>query len=210
MDFKQEFITNQYNRPGISMTPTTLTIHSTGNPNSTAQNERDNINRPDNHDEISFHYVVDESTCIACIPPNEIAWHARNAVGNATSLALEICESGNRVQTLQNAITATANLLKQYGWGVDNLRRHYDWSGKNCPRILIDAAYREAEYQTWDWFKGEVKKAMVQELESVNDIVWELANRGIITDKGLWLDKLQKDADAYWLARKAVNYMRGM
>ena len=45
------------------------------------------------------------------------------------------------------------------------------------------------------------------ELTTVNDIVWELANRGIITDKELWLKKLEEDVNAYWLARKCVNYI---
>lgn len=49
----------------------------------------------------------------------------------------------------------------------------------------------------------------VQELESVNDIVWELANRGIITNKDLWLKKLSQDNDTYWLARKCANALRG-
>ena len=50
--------------------------------------------------------------------------------------------------------------------------------------------------------------AIVKELESVNDIVWELAERGVITDKALWLKKLQEDKNSYWLARKCVNYIR--
>ena len=50
------------------------------------------------------------------------------------------------------------------------------------------------------------------ELISINDIVWELANRGIVTNKGLWLKKLSEDANDYWLARKLINYIiqRGM
>ena len=47
----------------------------------------------------------------------------------------------------------------------------------------------------------------ITELTTVNDIVWELANRGIITDKNLWLKKLEEDTNAYWLARKCVNYI---
>lgn len=46
------------------------------------------------------------------------------------------------------------------------------------------------------------------ELTTVNDIVWELANRGIITDKELWLKKLSTDQNAYWLARKCANYIK--
>ena len=98
-----------------------------------------------------------------------------------------------------------------------------------CPAALVELGFisnvqEEQLMKTFDYqdqastaivegikqYMGIVEVQDVQELESVNDIVWELANRGIITDKGLWLDKLEKDADAYWLARKAVNYMRGM
>lgn len=53
-------------------------------------------------------------------------------------------------------------------------------------------------------------KEPVRLIETVNDIVWELAERGIITDKELWLEKLEKDKNAYWLARKCVNYIRGI
>ena len=52
----------------------------------------------------------------------------------------------------------------------------------------------------------DVKK--VKELTEVNDIVWELAYRGIVSDSDLWLKKLKGDANAYWLARKAVQYLR--
>ena len=48
----------------------------------------------------------------------------------------------------------------------------------------------------------------VQELTEVNDIVWEFAQRGIITDKELWLKKLEEDKNSYWLARKALHALR--
>ena len=58
---------------------------------------------------------------------------------------------------------------------------------------------------------GHVKALVTEpiaELTTVNDIVWELAFRGIITDKELWLKKLEEDTNSYWLARKAANYIR--
>ena len=48
----------------------------------------------------------------------------------------------------------------------------------------------------------------MKELTEVNDIVWELAHRGIVSDSDLWLQKLKDDVNAYWLARKAVKYLR--
>ncbi len=45
----------------------------------------------------------------------------------------------------------------------------------------------------------------VPKLESVNDIVWELYHRGIITDKALWLKIKEVDKDLYWLGYKGAN-----
>jgi len=52
-----------------------------------------------------------------------------------------------------------------------------------------------------------IEGANMKELTSVNDIVWELEIRGIITDKELWLNKLEIDENSYWLARKCINYI---
>lgn len=49
-------------------------------------------------------------------------------------------------------------------------------------------------------------KEPVRFIETVNDIVWELSNRKIITDKELWLEKLVPFTPGYWLAFKAANH----
>lgn len=46
------------------------------------------------------------------------------------------------------------------------------------------------------------------ELTEINDIVWELKYRGIITDSELWLSKLKSDTNSYWLARKMLHFLR--
>jgi len=54
----------------------------------------------------------------------------------------------------------------------------------------------------------------VQELTTINDIVWELSVRElangqkVIGDAHLWMQKLNEDVNVYWLARKMVQYMR--
>lgn len=50
----------------------------------------------------------------------------------------------------------------------------------------------------------------MQELTEPNDIVWEYAHRGIVTDADgmLWEMKNKPDGRLYWLARKALHYMR--
>src|SRR5690554_2123651 len=122
--------TSNNRRPGLAMAPTTITIHNTSNPRSTARNERAWLTNPANDRIASFHIVVDENEAIECIPLNEVAWHAGdgNGDGNRKSIGIEICESGNYAQTLENAAQLVAKLLKERGWGVDRLRRHFDWS----------------------------------------------------------------------------------
>jgi hypothetical protein len=51
------------------------------------------------------------------------------------------------------------------------------------------------------------KQSANAELETVEGIVDYLGQVGIITDSELWLEKLEEDANAYWLARKCANYI---
>ena len=55
---------------------------------------------------------------------------------------------------------------------------------------------------------GKIPKRIAPELESINDIVWELEHRGILTQKDYWLQKLKNDTNSYWLARKCCDYIR--
>ncbi len=140
------------------MDPQSLTIHSTGNLKSTAQNERDNLNRPDNTSTTGFHIVVDDKEAIECIPLDKVAYHAGDGAygpGNSTSIAMEICESGDRRRTLANAAKTAAKVLHERGWGVDKMYRHYDWSRKICPKILSDN-----NWEGWNKFKMEVQKEL--------------------------------------------------
>ncbi|MFD0712862.1 N-acetylmuramoyl-L-alanine amidase [Paenibacillus sp. GCM10027626] len=125
-------------RQGTKIIPTTITIHNTGNPSSTARNERGWLTNPSNEREASFHIVIDQLEAIECIPTNEKALHAGSANGNMTSIGIEICESGDYAKTLDNAAQLVADMLRERGWGTERLRRHYDWSGKICPHLMYD------------------------------------------------------------------------
>ena len=151
-------------RPGTAMTPEYLTIHSTDNLRSSARNERSWLTNSTNTRTASFHVVVDEKEAIECIPFNEKAIHAYWQ-GNRKSIGLEICESGDRAKTRENAVLLSAKILRDYNWDISKLKRHYDWPKqngfrKNCPQILILAAHQNKAEQTWDWFKSEVKKLL--------------------------------------------------
>ncbi|MCU6709386.1 N-acetylmuramoyl-L-alanine amidase [Paenibacillus sp. J5C_2022] len=165
--YKQSHIpksTPNYRRPAYSMNPTTITIHNTGNPASTAQNERGWLTNSSNHRTASYHIVIDQKEAIECIPLNESAWHSGDGSsiksGNRTSIGIELCESGDYEKTVENAVELVAKMLKERNWGVDRLRRHFDWSGKICPRLMYDSD----AWSTWYEFKNRVQ-AKLQEDE---------------------------------------------
>jgi N-acetylmuramoyl-L-alanine amidase len=152
-------------RPGLALAATSITIHNTGNPASTARNERAYLTNPGNTRTASYHIVVDEREVIECLPLNENAWASGDgsgpASGNRTSIQIEICESGNYAKTLDNAATLVAGMLQQRGWGVDKLRRHFDWSGKICPRLMYDAG----KWTGWAQFKAMVAEKLNSKIE---------------------------------------------
>lgn len=161
MDYQTNHIPiNPKRRPGIRTSMTSITIHSTANEKSTAINERNWLLNPSNDRIASWHIAVDDKMAVEAIPLNEMAYHAGNETGNRTSIGIEICESGNREKVIQNTVELVTKMLYERNWGVDKLKRHYDWSGKNCPRILSNN-----KWEGWNIFKAQVQK----ELDKLNN-----------------------------------------
>jgi hypothetical protein len=132
------------NRPGHALTPKYITIHDTANTRAGADalahasylkgNTAANI-------PVSWHFTVDDKVSYQHLPLNENGWHAgdgRGGVGNRQSIGIEICENqdGNRARAEANAAWLTAKLLTDFRLGIDAVRQHHDWVGKNCPRVL--------------------------------------------------------------------------
>lgn len=182
-------------RPGNPMTATTITIHNTDNPTSTARNERGWLTNPSNPREAAYHIVVDEREAIEVLPLNENAWHAGdgNGDGNRKSIGIEICESGNYSKTLENAADLVAKMLKERGWGVDRLRRHYDWSGKICPSKMYDGG----KWTGWHTFKAEVEKRLKTEVKTQTAKLYVDGKR---IDDGILIDGV-----TYFPARALAN-----
>ena len=139
-----------------TMKPTRIVIHNTAN-DASAENEISYMHR--NNKETSFHFAVDDKEIVQGISLDRNAWHASdgNGKGNREGIAIEICYSksgGERwLKALENAAELTAKLLKDYGWGIDKVTKHQDYSGKHCPHRILD------EYG-WDNFLDLVKGYM--------------------------------------------------
>lgn len=128
------------------MTPLYITIHNTAN-DASARNEVNYM--LSNNNQISYHYAVDDKEAVQAIQLNRNAWHAGDGgsgKGNRKSIGIEICYSrsgGSRFDKAEkNAAYLTAVLLKERGWGISRVKRHKDWSGKDCPHRTIDRGWK--------------------------------------------------------------------
>ena len=199
-----------YNRTVRTEKPRYIVIHTTGNKNKGA-NAMAHFNYWNSRDVgSSADFVADDKEILQINDYNKYyTWHCGDGKGkygitNSNSIGIEICvnSDGDFDKAVENAVKLVKKLKKETG--ITKVVRHYDASRKNCPAELS-----ANDWEGWGKFLERVYVAEPQELESVNDIVWELSYRGIVTDKELWLGKLSVDENAYWLARKCVNYMRG-
>ena len=143
-----------------AMTPQGITIHNTAN-DASAQNEIAYMTN--NDQEVSYHYAVDDVEAIQGLPLDRNGWHAGdggNGKGNRTTIAIEICHSltkGNPryAKSEDNGAKLAAIILHQYGWGIDRIRKHQDWSGKYCPHRILDNG-------NWEGFKSKVQQYLNQ------------------------------------------------
>ena len=186
-----------------------IVIHDTGNASKGA-NANAHFNYFNGGDrQTSADFFVDNTQILQVNDYNTYyTWHCGDGAGkygitNANSIGIEICinSDGNYDVAFQNAVALTKQLMSELNIPIERVVRHYDASRKNCP-----ASMSNNNWLLWHTFKAPLTANI--ELTSVNDIVWELAHRGIISDSGLWLEKLEKDSNAYWLARKTVKYMQ--
>ena len=169
----------------------------------------------------SAHYFVDENSIWQCVEDKDKAWHCGGPLEcsyhpyygictNSNSIGVEMCCKKNssgewyfEEGTVKNTVDLICYLMKKYNIPVERVIRHYDVTGKRCPAPYINES-------GWAEFKGKIKSAGMREYISANYIVRELSTRGIISDKTGMLEaiKAAPNGRLYWLARKAVSYIR--
>ena len=156
--FKQNLVpSSKYSiKCPYTMKPEYITVHNTSNDASAANEVKYMIS---NNNQTSYHVAVDEKEVIQASPFNRNAWHAgdgASGTGNRKSIGIEICRSTGDVATFkkceENAAKYIATLLKQYGWTTAKVKRHKDWSGKNCPHKTMELG--------WDRFVKMIQKEL--------------------------------------------------
>lgn len=136
------------------MTPEFLIIHNTANDASAMAEISYMIG---NNNKTSFHVAVDNERVVEGLPFNRNSWNAGdggNGKGNRKGISIEICYSksgGERFEEAENLCASyVAYLLKQYGWGIEKVTKHQDYSGKYCPHRTLDMG--------WERFLNKIRE----------------------------------------------------
>jgi N-acetylmuramoyl-L-alanine amidase len=167
----------RHNRPGTPMTPKRITIHNTDNSSVGADAEAHSrfvrntgfyIHKGQKR-WISWHYTVDDDSCIRHLPLNEVGWHAGSATGNATSIGIEICmnKGQDQNQAFDRAQRLIACLCYDLRLDVDDaVVPHMHWSGKKCPSLLLNGGELG---EKWSNFTDGIKEYvnMIDDVDGV-------------------------------------------
>lgn len=156
---------NAYSRPGMETeTITGIVIHYTANPGSTAQENRDYFNslQYSHATEASSNFIVGlDGEIIQCVPTWEVAYASNER--NTDTVSIECChpdDSGKFTEeTYRSLVQLTAWLCMKFGLTEEDVIRHYDVTGKNCPKYFVE------HEDAWDEFRQNVGQAIERSME---------------------------------------------
>jgi len=135
---------NGYSRPGEELPEVkSVFVHYTANPGTSAEQNRNYFANLAQTGETSAsaHFIIGyEGEIIQCIPLWEIAYAVKGR--NYDSVSIECCyleESGKFTEaTYDSLVRLTAWLLGKYKLEPEDVKRHYDEGGKNCPKYYVE------------------------------------------------------------------------
>ena len=137
---------NEYSRPGIATNKIIgIVVHYTANPGTDAMANRNYFeSRKDKPDQtkykVSSHFIIGlDGTIIQCIPLDEISYASNDR--NKDTVSIECShpnKSGKFSAATQTAlIQLCAWLCGNYGMDTSDIIRHYDVTGKMCPKYYV-------------------------------------------------------------------------
>lgn len=158
---------NEYSRPGTPLKEIKgIVIHYVANPGTSAKANRDYFQGlKDAHTtKASSHFVVGlDGEIVQCIPSTEISYASNER--NKDTLSIECChpdETGKfNEATYQSMVNLTGWLCARFGLDSQDVIRHYDVTGKICPKYFVE------HEDAWEQFKADVQ-AKAEEIKQMN------------------------------------------
>ena len=170
MKVVQDFITSKINRPGQKLvTVKGIVIHWTANTakGADATRHRKYVQNTDRYG--AAQYYVDDKIVMQIMPENEVAWavgansytkigkslYANGKPPNYTTISIEMCVNSDADFKLvvENTVELVVYLLQKYHLTINDIYRHYDITGKDCPHMYINQ-------KDWGVFLYRVKDAL--------------------------------------------------
>ncbi|MGX9134064.1 N-acetylmuramoyl-L-alanine amidase [Rummeliibacillus sp. JY-2-4R] len=167
--YKNSYINkNKFSRPGDKLAAVKgIVLHYTANPGASAANHKTFFGNVTGGRYAGAHIFVDEKEALCIVPLNEIAYHAnekncriaklKGHVGsyygdaNCTTIGIEMCinKYGNIEEaTFNSTVDIVVELCKKYKLTVNDLYRHYDVTGKNCPAPWVSNPSEWTRYKS--------------------------------------------------------------
>lgn len=152
---------NEYSRPAIALPKVRgIVIHYTANPGTGAMANRNYFEGlKDSHaTKASSHFVIGlDGEIVQCIPSSEIAYASNER--NEDTISIECCiedDTGRFNQdTYASAVHLTAWLVEHFGLETEDVIRHYDVTGKACPKYFVEFP------SAWEQFLADVQEYLV-------------------------------------------------
>ena len=156
---------NEYSRPQLPLTEVKyIAIHYTANPGASAQANRDYFeNLATTHEtKVSSHFVVGlEGEVIQCIPTSEMSYATNSR--NVDTISIECCHKDDtgafEQATYDSVVKLTAWLCARFGLTSEQVIRHYDVTGKECPKYYVDHP------DAWEQMKADIEEQILVDQE---------------------------------------------
>ncbi len=153
---------NPYSRPGRETDKIEgIVVHYTANPGSTAMDNRNYFEGlKDSHEtKTSSNFIVGlDGEIVQCVPTWEVAYASNER--NKNTVSIECChpdESGKFTKdTYRSMVQLCAWLCVKFDLDENDVIRHYDVTGKNCPKYFVE------DEKAWEYFKEDVKEALAR------------------------------------------------
>lgn len=151
-----ENLSHNKNHAGSGNPMNFITIHQTAN-TAKGANAQAHANFINNGSAATWHYTVDDKHAIQHFYETTRCFHAGDGTGkgNYQSIGIEMCvnSDGDYNQTLANAASLVADILKRRNLTTKDIVSHGYWTGKNCPTQLLAGK----NGITWNDFKKMVQ-----------------------------------------------------
>ena len=158
ISIEEDFLTpNKYSRPQTKLKQVhNIVIHYTANPGSDAEANRNYFESlKDSHiTHASSHFIVGlDGEIVQCIPLTEISYASNDR--NKDTISIECCHPDKTgeftTKTYQSLLRLCVYLCQSYGLSSSDLIRHYDVTGKLCPKYYVNHPKK------WEELKDDVK-----------------------------------------------------